>query len=53
MGSSSCSSPARHPVVQVDQVYEDVRLNAEQEPGYGNIRLAGHDGGDFLFVRKR
>jgi peptidoglycan hydrolase-like protein with peptidoglycan-binding domain/regulator of sirC expression with transglutaminase-like and TPR domain len=35
------------------QVYEEVRLNAEQEPGYGNIRLAGHDGGDFLFVRKR
>ena len=35
------------------QVYDQVRLNAEQEPGYGNIRLAGHDGGDFLFVRKR
>jgi len=35
------------------KVYDQVRLNAEQEPGYGNIRLAGHDGGDFLFVRKR
>jgi peptidoglycan hydrolase-like protein with peptidoglycan-binding domain len=35
------------------EVYDQVRLNAEQEPGYGNIRLAGHDGGDFLFVRKR
>lgn len=35
------------------KVYDEVRLNAEQEPGYGNIRLAGHDGGDFLFVRKR
>ena len=35
------------------QVYEEVRLNAEQEPGYGNIRLAGHDVGDFLFVRKQ
>ena len=35
------------------RVYDQVRLNAEQEPGYGNIRLAGHDGGDFLFVRKR
>ena len=35
------------------EVYDEVRLNAEQEPGYGNIRLAGHDGGDFLFVRKR
>ena len=35
------------------QVSEQVRLNAEQEPTYDNIRLAGHDGGDFLFVRKR
>ncbi len=35
------------------RIYDQVRLNAEQEPGYGNIRLAGHDGGDFLFVRKR
>jgi peptidoglycan hydrolase-like protein with peptidoglycan-binding domain len=35
------------------KVYDEVRLNAEQEPGYGNIRLAGHDGGDFLFVRKQ
>ena len=34
------------------QVHDQVRLNAEQEPEYGNIRLAGHDGGDFLFVRK-
>ena len=35
------------------QVSEQVRLNAEQEPTYDNIRLAGHDGGDFLFVRTR
>ena len=34
------------------KVYDQVRLNAEQEPGYGNIRLAGHDGGDFLFVQE-
>ncbi len=34
------------------QVREQVVLNAEQTPEYGNIRLAGHDGGDFLFVRK-
>lgn len=35
------------------QVFEQVRLNAEQVPTYDNIRLAGHDGGDFLFVRAR
>ena len=34
------------------KVKEQVVLNAEQTPEYGNIRLAGHDGGDFLFVRK-
>src|SRR5262245_32748568 len=34
-------------------VYDQVRLNAEQEPGYDNIRLAGHDGGDFLFVLRK
>jgi hypothetical protein len=26
--------------------------NADQIPEYADIRLAGHDGGDFLFVRK-
>ena len=30
-----------------------VLLNADQTPQYADIRLAGHDGGDFLFVRKR
>jgi peptidoglycan hydrolase-like protein with peptidoglycan-binding domain len=35
------------------KVKDQVALNAEQRPEYGNIRLAGHDGGDFLFVRKR
>ncbi len=35
------------------RVKDQVLLNAEQTPEYGNIRLAGHDGGDFLFVRKR
>jgi peptidoglycan hydrolase-like protein with peptidoglycan-binding domain len=35
------------------RVKDQVVLNAEQTPEYGNIRLAGHDGGDFLFVRKR
>jgi peptidoglycan hydrolase-like protein with peptidoglycan-binding domain len=36
-----------------EKVRERVLLNAEQTPEYGNIRLAGHDGGDFLFVRKQ
>lgn len=27
-------------------------LDADQTPEYGNIRKAGHDGGDFLFVRR-
>jgi peptidoglycan hydrolase-like protein with peptidoglycan-binding domain/uncharacterized caspase-like protein len=35
------------------RVKDQVLLNAEQTPQYGNIRLAGHDGGDFLFVRQR
>ncbi len=29
-----------------------VMTNADQIPEYADIRLAGHDGGDFLFVRK-
>jgi hypothetical protein len=44
-------------VVDGEGVYHKVKdqvvLNAEQVPEYGNIRLAGHDGGDFLFVRRR
>jgi len=43
-------------VIDGEGVFRRVRdlviLNAEQTPEYGNIRLAGHDGGDFLFVRK-
>jgi len=32
-------------------IRREVALNAEQFPEYGDIRKAGHDGGDFLFVR--
>jgi uncharacterized caspase-like protein len=32
-------------------IRREVALNAEQFPEYGDIRRAGHDGGDFLFVR--
>ena len=28
-----------------------VMLNSDQTPEYSDIRKAGHDGGDFLFVR--
>jgi uncharacterized caspase-like protein len=28
-------------------------LNANQTPQYSDIRFAGHDGGDFMFVRKK
>jgi len=30
-----------------------VMLAAEQTPQYADVRQAGHDGGDFLFVRKK
>ena len=28
------------------------KLDADQTPEYSDIRKAGHNGGDFLFVRK-
>ena len=34
------------------RVREPVEANADQTPAYSIIRLAGHDGGDFVFVRK-
>ena len=33
------------------QIRRPVMLGTEQVPDYGDIRKAGHDGGDFLFVR--
>ncbi len=30
-----------------------VMVNSDQTPEYGDIRKAGHDGGDFLFVRRK
>ena len=35
-----------------EKVRESVVLNADQTPEYSDIRRAGHEGGDFLFVRK-
>ena len=36
-----------------DRIKRPVVLNADQTPRYADIRKAGHEGGDFLFVRKR
>ena len=30
-----------------------VMVASQQTPQYADVRQAGHDGGDFLFVRKR
>jgi hypothetical protein len=35
-----------------EQVRQNVVLNADQTPEYSDIRRAGHEGGDFLFVRR-
>ena len=35
--------PARRPVI----------LNSDQTPQYSEVGKAGHEGGDFLFVRRR
>ncbi|BCS96936.1 hypothetical protein DSLASN_25680 [Desulfoluna limicola] len=32
------------------QIRHSVMLNADQTPEYGDVRKAGHEGGDFLFV---
>ena len=35
------------------QVRRPVMVAAQQTPEYSDVRNSGHDGGDFLFVRKR
>jgi hypothetical protein len=35
-----------------DAIKRAVVLNTDQTPQYSDIRRAGHDGGDFLFVRR-
>lgn len=44
-------------VLDGNQLFQKIRyrvlLNADQTPQYSDIRKAGHEGGDFLFVRKR
>lgn len=36
-----------------NEVRRPVMLSADQTPEYSDVRRAGHDGGDFLFVRRR
>jgi hypothetical protein len=36
-----------------DRIKRPVVVNSDQTPQYSDIRRAGHDGGDFLFVRRR
>lgn len=33
-----------------DRIRKKVILNAEQTPEYADVRMAGHDGGEFIFV---
>ena len=41
-------------IIDMDSLYETIRrqvvLNAKQTPLYSDIRFAGHDDGDFIFV---
>ena len=34
------------------RIKRPVILNSDQTPDYADIRRAGHDGGDFLFIRQ-
>ena len=44
-------------VIDGTRLFSEIRrpviLNAKQTPQYSDVRHAGHDGGDFLFVRKK
>ena len=35
-----------------DKIKRPIVVNADQTPQYSDIRRAGHDGGDFIFVRR-
>ena len=34
------------------RIFRPVKLNTDQTPEYSDIRKAGHEGGDFIFLRK-
>jgi hypothetical protein len=36
-----------------NEIRRPVMINANQTPEYSDVRNAGHDGGDFLFIRKQ
>ena len=36
-----------------NKIRRPVMLAADQTPQYSDVRRAGHDGGDFLFVRRK
>jgi hypothetical protein len=44
-------------VVDMSQIFSSMRrevlLNSQQTPQYGDIRQTGHEGGDFIFVRRK
>ncbi len=44
-------------VVDMSQIFSSMRrkvmLSAQQTPQYGDIRQTGHEGGDFIFVRRK
>jgi len=44
-------------VVDMSQIFSAIRrevmLSSQQTPQYGDIRKTGHEGGDFIFVRKK
>ena len=44
-------------IMDATQLFSTIRrpvmLNSDQTPEYSDLRKAGHDGGDFIFVRKR
>jgi hypothetical protein len=46
-----------HAVMDATRLFTRMRrpvmVNADQTPQYADVRNAGHDGGDFLFVRRR
>ena len=48
---------ANKTVVEAQKLFLTVRrgvmLNADQTPEYSDMRKVGHDGGDFLFIRKK
>ena len=44
-------------IIETSYLFNEIRraviLNSDQTPEYSDIRKAGHDGGEFLFVRKQ